>query len=302
MTNISLFNNSLNNSFNSTSTVDYLLDYFYNLPESAASGNISSIIISLILFFILIVLLKGISTILLEIMKRTIILVIVILVLIDFIPRYIEMVYTDLNIQTVLLGMGSLIIFGFGLYIALRSLFRSTRDNLKNLSFKSPYQGKRAFEIDSVPILSKSSEQVKEDHIREHYSKQTSNIKDMFTKHSLKSDKSLVTVLIYLIVAEFGVFSSPTLAAPNIKVGLLMFLIFIIGIILFVRKSYSNLKTGYTYLVSSFVVGIFFAFILGIVWGSIPIEKLLSLDFFASDSLIALISGMSVSLFAGSKG
>jgi hypothetical protein len=108
-------------------------------------------------------------------------------------------------------------------------------------------------------------------------------------------------MLVYLIVAEFGVFSSPTLSAPNIQVGILFFAIFIVGILIFTKSTYKNIRTAATYFVVIFSVGLILSFVLGILWRKSTAFDLLSLEFFTSDSLVAMITGMGVSLFAGSK-
>ncbi|MBN2421777.1 hypothetical protein JXB41_01005 [Candidatus Woesearchaeota archaeon] len=274
---------------NTTSTIDATRDYFYNLPNALMHGDIASMIIALILFFILIIIINKVTSLILELLRRTVVFIIVVLVLIDFIPRYLQLLSSEgANTGTVLIGIGALVVSGIGLYIASRSLFRSAKKHIEDWKSSKSIQdaGKRTIKGGASAMESAHTE----------------NVGQIFSKDSLKSDKSLITVLIYLLVAEFGVFSSPTLSAPNIKVGVLLFLIFVVGIVLFVKKAYHDAKIGFTYLGATFVVGLFFAFILGFIWGNIPLTKLISLDFFQSDSLIALITGMSVSLFAGSKG
>ena len=71
---------------------------------------------------------------------------------------------------------------------------------------------------------------------------------------------------------------------------------------IFVKSTYKNLKTALTYFSVTFVVGIVRAFTLGMLWGKNTLPELLSLNFFTSDSLVAMITGMGISLFAGSKG
>jgi hypothetical protein len=41
---------------------------------------------------------------------------------------------------------------------------------------------------------------------------------------------------------------------------------------------------------------------LGFFWGGIPPEQLLSLNYFTSDALVALVTGLALSLFMGSIG
>ena len=77
---------------------------------------------------------------------------------------------------------------------------------------------------------------------------------------AITNEKSLLAVLVYLIVAQFGVFSSPTLSAPNVQVGMMFFMIFIVGIIIFTKSTYKNTKTAMTYFGVTFVVALFLSF------------------------------------------
>ena len=76
----------------------------------------------------------------------------------------------------------------------------------------------------------------------------------------------------------------------------------IIGMIIFAKTSYKNTKTAAIYFGVTFIVALFLSFGLGILWGKNTITQLFSPEFFTSDSLVAMITGMGVSLFAGSKG
>ncbi|MBU0758563.1 MAG: hypothetical protein KKF44_10935 [Nanoarchaeota archaeon] len=293
------FNTTLQPSFpviNTTSTYAATKDYFLNLPNAVGQGDIASMIIAVLLFFVLIFVVNKLTTLLLELLKRTLLLIIVILVMVDFIPRYLAVLQSEgAGFGTILIGVGALLISGTGLFIASRSLFRSAKKHIEDMKFRKEHWGKTDY-AQKLKGMDVTNSRI------EHEEAHTENVKDMFSKESLKSDKSLITVLIYLIVAQFGVFSSPTLSAPNEKVGIMLFLIFAVGIFFFVKKTYKDQKVGFTYLAATFIVGIVFSFFLGSVWGNASIMELFSLNFFKSDSLIALISGMSVSMFAGSKG
>jgi len=128
------------------------------------------------------------------------------------------------------------------------------------------------------------------------------HLKDMFSWNSVKADKSLISVLAFMVVAQFGVFSSKTIAAPNVQTGLMLFVCFILAAFFFIRQSYKKYSTGLMHLIFTLVIGIVLSLVLGSAWNEIPITELISIAYFKTDSLIALISGMALSLFAGSKG
>ncbi|MDI6811543.1 MAG: hypothetical protein QMD80_07750, partial [archaeon] len=86
----------------------------------------------------------------------------------------------------------------------------------------------------------------------------------LFTKQALdprnirKSfhDRSLLAVLSYIIVAEFGVFSSVTVAAPNSTVGLGLFVAFMLAAFIFIKTTYHSYAVGIRHLVIGGIFGI----------------------------------------------
>jgi hypothetical protein len=48
------------------------------------------------------------------------------------------------------------------------------------------------------------------------------------------------------------------------------------------------------------LIGGILSLILGYFWGGIPLDQLFSLNYFATDALVALITGIALSLFMGS--
>lgn len=131
-----------------------------------------------------------------------------------------------------------------------------------------------------------------------------------FTKQALDprnirqslNDRSLLAVLSYIIVAEFGVFSSVTVAAPNSTVGFGLFVAFMLAAFIFIKTTYYSYAIGLRHLALGALFGILLSIGLGHLWVGTPLETLLSLDYFATNSLVAFITGLAVSLFMGSKG
>ena len=266
-----------------------IMNYFGTLPQQVMQGNAVAIMISLLIFFVLILIINAISAFLLSFMKRTILFIIILLVIYDFFPRYMELVKLQgWGFSTILIGITAVCASIVGFYIASRSFVISAKAHIITLTDKIKHKKS----IDTV-VLEKERkiEQIQQE-----------NIKEMFSKEALHNEKSLLSVLVYLIVAQFGVFSSPTLSAPNVQVGMIFFTIFIIGITIFMKSSYKNLQTAVTYFGVTFLVGLLLSFALGILWGKNTLPELLSANFFTSDSLVAMITGMGFSLFAGSKG
>lgn len=115
-------------------------------------------------------------------------------------------------------------------------------------------------------------------------------------------DRSLLAVLSYMVVAEFGVISGVTISAPNESVGLLFFAMFLIAALLFIKSTYHNYLTGLKHLFVALLIGAALSVILSNVWLNVPLEELLALNYFKTNALVALVTGLAVSLFMGSKG
>jgi len=115
-------------------------------------------------------------------------------------------------------------------------------------------------------------------------------------------DRSLLAVLSYMVVAEFGVISGITVSAPNETVGLVFFALFIVAALIFIKSTYHNYVTGIKHLVVALAVGLILSMVLSHVWLSLPLEELLAITYFKTNALVALVTGLAVSLFMGSKG
>ena len=124
----------------------------------------------------------------------------------------------------------------------------------------------------------------------------------LFSMERLKDYKSIGAVLTYIVIAQFGVFSSKTIAAPTQDVGMGFFLAFMVAAFIFIHQSYNDYKKGIEHFAVALVFGSALSVLLGHYWGNIGFDQLLSTGYFATDSLVALTSSLSVSLFMGSKG
>jgi TRAP-type C4-dicarboxylate transport system permease small subunit len=117
----------------------------------------------------------------------------------------------------------------------------------------------------------------------------------------LMNDRSLMAVISYVVVAEFGVFSGVTVAAPSVQVGMAFAVVFFLAAFVFIRTTYHNYVKGLAHLVIASIFGVSLSLILGHFWVNIPLKELLSLNYFKSIPLVAFITGIAVSLFMGSK-
>ncbi|WP_421908352.1 hypothetical protein [Methanolacinia petrolearia] len=109
-------------------------------------------------------------------------------------------------------------------------------------------------------------------------------------------------VIIYLIIAEFGIFSSKTIAAVSSEMGFYFFIIFMAAGFIFIKLTYHDYLKGLRHFAVVTLLGFILSIILGHFWGGVPLDTLLSMDYFGSDALVALITGIALSLFMSSKG
>jgi uncharacterized membrane protein len=263
-----------------------VIDYLVSLPSLISQGDYFAMMISLILLYAFIYLFNKISGLFLVVINRTIALVITFLAATMIYNKFMANFGTEgLTINTILIGAVGLLIGGLGIIISFYSLFRHTKKAIEHR-----HETKEQHEHE----VSEKRPEIDLNHLKEY--------KTFFSLNSLKNDKSLLSVLTFLVVAEFGVFSSNTISAPNPKIGLIIFGIFVAVSFLFIKQSYRSYAKGLTHIVVTFVLGIVLAFVLGHYWANIPFETLFSVEVFSTDVLVALISGMALSLFAGSKG
>ncbi|GAA5263447.1 PAS domain-containing protein [Methanocalculus sp. MC3] len=114
-------------------------------------------------------------------------------------------------------------------------------------------------------------------------------------------DSTLGRIIIYLIIAEFGIFSSRTIAAVTAEAGLTFFIMYVGACFIFIRLVYTDYLVGLRHFGIVFLLGLILSLILGHFWGGIPLEILFSPEYFGSEALVALITGISLSLFMSSK-
>ncbi|MFH1399285.1 MAG: hypothetical protein ABIG95_04185 [Candidatus Woesearchaeota archaeon] len=255
--------------FNNTNatTAQFATSYVNNLPQLIFDGDLAATMLSLILFFILLWLVNKLSSILLAVVKRTIIFIITFLILREYIPLFTTRILTEgFTPENALFGLAGILLCFVAFTIATLALLKDT---------------KRA---------------IRRDEAAPHQEESVS-----FKLSDISKDRSLLNVLIYLIVAEFGVFSSVTLAAPNVRVGIVFLAVFLVASLVFIKQSYHNYKIGLSHLAVVLVVGFFVSILLGLLWGNQTLGEILSINYFTSDALVALITGVAVALFAGSK-
>ncbi len=222
------------------------------------------------------------------------------------------------EIEYIVIGILGLLIAGLTLFISFFS-FKSKANNIKKFSGVFPSQETQFNEVSmSAPTqpemieskINEKGEKITVDPETKIEMKEISSNKfglgnGMFKTTSSVlnqfNDRSLLSVLAFIVVSEFGVFSGVTVSAPTIEVGIGFFVAFAFASIIFIKSTYHSYKTGLTHLIIAFIFAIGLSIFLGHFWSSIPLEKLISLGYFTSTALVASVSGVAVALFLGSK-
>ncbi len=280
------------------------IDYVSSLPQEMLAGNVFAVSSVLIFAYITILLINKLTGLLIFVLKKVILAVIISLAFYMFLQGlYLKVLTEGFTTDLIILGVAGTLIGFLALFISLYAAFSSVkvaRRKKQKVEVKSGIT--KSADLKTTSEITEKTGEI-ETTIK---TQTTGEVKDrnfgeMLSMQSITNDKTLGAVLAYLIVAQFGVFSSKTIAAPTAEVGLGFFIAFMIAALFFIQHSYKDYKKGVFHLAAAFVVGIILSIILGHYWGNYPVEQLLSIAYFSTDSLVAFVTGLALSLFMGSK-
>jgi len=265
----------------------FVAEYASALPSEMLSGNVFAVAMGLISVYIIVLLINKLTGLLIFLFKKIILAIIIILAFYQFLLLLNSRIIAEgITAEIVILGtLGSLVGI-LALLMALYAAFSSAKQVQSGI-----YEGKKEHAGRKEPGEKKDEPEKTWER----------GFKDMLSIHSIKDDKTLGAVIAYLVVAQFGVFSSKTIAAPAADVGIAFLAIFIIAAIFFIKQSYKDYSKGLFHFTVALLFGGVLSIILGYLWAGVPLEQLLSLRYFETDSLVALITGLALSLFMGSK-
>ena len=280
--------------------ISYVTGYIDTLPSAIMQGDVFALTITLIAFFIAVVIINQLTGLLVRFLKKAILFIIVTLAFWQFILMFSARVSAEgLTTDNLFFGAAGFVTGFVAISTALYVAFHSFINARKELVISTPEEPSDAA-LSATPVVTTSPEHVS---IPETDRGGTiSAMRETLSVSNLKNDKNLGTVLAYLIIAQFGVYSSVTLPAPSFQVGLAFFALFLIAGLFFIHFTYNNYHTGIRHLISAILVGAVVAIVLGHFWGNIPLDQLLSPAFFQSSALVALVTGLALSLFMGGKG
>ncbi|MBU5689596.1 MAG: hypothetical protein QXM68_01290 [Candidatus Aenigmatarchaeota archaeon] len=272
--------------YTNTTTVDFLKIYMYSLPSRAAQGDVAAIALSFILFFIGVFLMNKMTEAILSIIKRTILFFITGIAFLYFFKTFLVRVSVmGLTAENIIFGVFGIILGIAGTSLSFYWLFQSFKKN----------------EIKEGKILPTKEDLEKESLKETIIPEKQGNTFETIKTEILFKEKSILAILIYLIIAEFGIFSSPTKTAPNFQIGLTFFLMFIAASVFFISKIYKNFRIGLIHFGIALIFGYILSVFLGYFWNGQSLSELVSLGYFSSQSMVALITGIAVSLFMTSR-
>ncbi|HHQ45354.1 MAG TPA: hypothetical protein ENN13_04375 [Candidatus Altiarchaeales archaeon] len=263
----------------------FIGDYASVLPAEIMAGNVFAISIALMIFYIIFYFINKLAELIVFFLKKIFLLTIVTVAFVQFLAAFGGKVGAEgFTNDTIIFGAAGIIAGVAAFVIAFYAAFSSLKDlHHERTSGEASLREKKV----EKPVLSEKPEE--------------KSFFDVLSVSKLKDEKNLGAVLTYLVIAEFGVFSSKTISAPNVSVGMGFFIVFMIAGLAFIHQSYRNYITGLRHLAVALVAGGILSIILGHFWAGFPLETLLSYGYFATDSLVALVTGIAVSLFMGSK-
>jgi len=262
-------------------------DYMMALPAKVQSGDLFAIMVAFILIYCAAILVKKFSVVVMDSIKKVVIFFIIAVAAYIFLNDFLfRVIAQGLTVDNVIFGITGLLCGLLAVGIALYSVVKSLKKTQKG---KEAKEGKISTPVPEGPAgVTPTGEEKTETYLGQ------------FLNHT--RDNTLGMVILYLIIAEFGIFSSKTIAASTGEAGLTFFIIFMAAALIFIKLVYHDYTTGLKHLGVAFVLGFALSLVLGHFWGGIPIEVLLSMNYFSSDALVALITGISLSLFMSSKG
>ncbi len=275
--------------------VSLLPSYIEALISGALTGDSTSIIMVAGIAIILIAIIFKASSLLFGIVKRGFLFIVILLSAYYFTTTFIQRFNAEgLTEQTLIIGVLGLVVVAVSLVIAIGSFFRQAKKVKKSYDYPGEQEEISPKKSPSAPTFTPTQIQQPQS-----YTSQALTKDNLF--NSLKDDRSLLAVLSYVIIAQFGVFSSKTISAPNPEVGMMFFAIFFVGAFIFIKTTYHSYLKGITHLIIASIFGVILSMGLGIFWAEFPVEVMLSTGYFQTDALVAFVTGIAVSLLMGSK-
>lgn len=278
--------------------------YFDTISQLISKGDPLSIVVIGIILFVLLVVFFKVTSWVYSVLKRMFLLLVIILSFAFFMHNFGQRMLEEGTTTSILIvGAIGLLMGVLALIVAFYSiadyLRKSKAERMKKME-EAPEEETEIIPPAKASTLGRMAQQQSPALARSGIFSKESFSTSAFTS-SLKDDRSVLAVLSYVIITEFGVFSSVTIAAPAPFIGMLFAGIFFVGAFVFIKTTYHSYVKGMTHLIIASIFGLILSILLGHFWVQVPLEMLLSIDYFKSPSLVAFVTGIAVSLFMGSR-
>ena len=287
---------NITNTTNTTGIIGFTQSYLQALPTLVLQGNFFAILVASAIFLVGIFVINKVTDFLWHFIKKTIVLFITGLAVYYFGAEfYSRFTVHGLTVGTIVFGVLGVAIGLIGVSLAVKSWFGGVKKSYSKIrtgKIEETETGKLG-ETKTGKIEETKKEEESQTGIKE--------LKDMLSFQMIRHDTNLLSILVYLVIGQFGIFSSPTIAPPNPTMGLILFGLFLLGSAFFVMQTYKNKRKGLSHLIIALIFGLVLSILLGHFWVGIEIKTLLSLGYFGTNCVIALITGMAISLIMGRK-
>lgn len=278
---------------NATTAVGFASAYMQAMPAQIMGGDVGAIVIGLILFYITLIVLNKLSYYLLKVIKYLVVVAIVLSAFYSLVTTFLEK-FAGANPSYMGLGLLGIAVGFIGVVIALYSLYKqATRAsslakarNMKMLAYQKQLLAEEKARLESE---------------KRRLEAEKAQVKKSSLQNIVKKEGVLLSIITYIMIAEFGVFSSVTISAPTPEIGMIMVAMFVVGVVAYVYKTYPHPMVGLKYLAVAFVFAYLLSLLLGYYWVGHTLRELLSKAYFTLDSMVAFITGVALSLFMGSK-
>lgn len=278
-------------------------DYLINLPAEVQRGDLFAIMVALIILYCIILVLVKFTRLVIHGAKKIFVFIIVAIAAYIFLQDFLLRIITEgLTLDNIIFGFGGLLCgilaVGIALYKAVRAYRRGREEKIRQKEQEMPHYPPPEQYWEEPPPPAPVPTPAPAPPAQPAEEEQQSIIPFL----NIHKDNSVGMVIIYLIIAEFGIFSSKTIAAASAESGFNFFIVFMAAAFIFIKLTYHSYLKGLRHFAVVSLLGFGLSIILGHFWGGIPLETLLSMQYFGSDALVALITGIALSLFMSSKG
>lgn len=273
---------------NSTDLVNFGVSYVQSLPDLVMAGDLVAIVVTVITVYVGLLIVNWLSKYLIKAMKAFMVLGVVSFTLYAIVNEFLREMA---GASPIYIGLGVIgIVLAF--IAVLFALVKAYKETHKSVIYfkgekKEPEEEKEKKEGGKKPAPGPSS---------------PTGVKELLSWDKMEEEGgALTTMLTYILIAEFGVFSSVTVSAPSIGTGVGLTLLFFVGVTIYIFQTYKNPKESLKLLGSATVVGFILSIILGLFWASYPVSELLSLSYFTTEALVAFLTGIALSLFMAGR-